>query len=137
MTEKANINGLREKTKRPKEDSVKEETKAGVDNVKSLGRKPWRKRHGYCDRKCVMLCKYTKWNNTDSDDDDCYSFVKIQDPGFPVGGVNLVGGRRLPRPLRFENFVRRNERIWTLSGLGVRRDTVDKWLQPRRDQYFK
>ena len=34
----------------------------------------------------------------------------VADPGFPVGG------RGLPRRLRFENFVCRNERIWTLRG---------------------
>ena len=35
----------------------------------------------------------------------------MADPGFPVGGR-----RRLPRQLRFENFVCRNERIWILGG---------------------
>ena len=41
----------------------------------------------------------------------------VADPGFPVeGGVDLVGGRGLPRQLRFENFVCQNERIWTLRG---------------------
>ena len=35
------------------------------------------------------------------------------DPGFPVGG------RQLPRRLRFENFVCQNERIWTLRGWGA------------------
>ena len=39
---------------------------------------------------------------------------RIQD--FPQGGVDLVGGRVLPRRLRFENFVCQNERIWTLGG---------------------
>ena len=41
-------------------------------------------------------------------------------PGFPVVGTNLVGGggRRLPRRLRFENFVCQRERIWTLRGGG-------------------
>ena len=32
------------------------------------------------------------------------------DPGFPIGG------RGLPKRLRFENFVCRNDRIWTLGG---------------------
>ena len=36
----------------------------------------------------------------------------VADPGFPAGG----GGRGLPRQLHFENFVCRNERIWTLRG---------------------
>ena len=41
----------------------------------------------------------------------------VADPGFPVGGgVDLVGGHQLPRQLRFENFVCRNKRIWTLRG---------------------
>ena len=42
----------------------------------------------------------------------------VADLGFPVGGnVDLVGGERgLPRRLRFENFVCRNERIWTVTG---------------------
>ena len=38
----------------------------------------------------------------------------IQD--FPWGGIDLVGGRWLPKWLRFKNFVCRNERIWTLGG---------------------
>ena len=33
-----------------------------------------------------------------------------------VGGGGGAGGRWLPKWLRFENFVCRNERIWTLSG---------------------
>ena len=32
------------------------------------------------------------------------------------GDVDIVGGRGLPRRLRFENFVCQNERIWTLGG---------------------
>ena len=40
--------------------------------------------------------------------------ISVADPGFPVGG------RGLPRWLRFENFVCQNERIWTLGGGGVR-----------------
>ena len=32
--------------------------------------------------------------------------------------MDLVGGRGLPRQLRFENFVCQNERIWTLGGGG-------------------
>ena len=41
----------------------------------------------------------------------------MADPGFPVGGVDLVGGGcGLPRQLRFENFVCQNERIGTLRG---------------------
>ena len=44
----------------------------------------------------------------------------LADPGFPVGGRGpRRWGRGLPRRLRFENFVCRNERIWTL-GWGVR-----------------
>ena len=37
----------------------------------------------------------------------------VADPGFPIGGADLVGGRQLPRRLRFEKFVCQNERIWT------------------------
>ena len=37
------------------------------------------------------------------------------DPGFPVGGMDLVGGRELPRRLRFKNFICQNERTWTLG----------------------
>ena len=41
----------------------------------------------------------------------------VADSGFPVGGVDLVGGVcGLPRRLHFENFLCRNERIWTLRG---------------------
>ena len=52
---------------------------------------------------------------------NCESFEKrirnsVADLGFPVGGVDLVGGRGLPRWLCFENFVYWNERIWTLRG---------------------
>ena len=32
------------------------------------------------------------------------------------GGADLVGGRQLPRQLRFEKFVCQNERIWTQRG---------------------
>ena len=39
---------------------------------------------------------------------------RIQD--FPKGGTNLVGVRRLPTQLRFENFVCQRKRIWTLRG---------------------
>ena len=37
-----------------------------------------------------------------------------------MGGADLVGGRQLPRRLRFEKFVCQNERIWTRRG-GARR----------------
>ena len=40
----------------------------------------------------------------------------VADPGFPIGGADLVGGRQLPRRLCFEKFVCQNERIWTLRG---------------------
>ena len=51
----------------------------------------------------------------------------VEDPGFPVGGVDLVGeGRGLPRQVCFENFVCQNERIGTLRG-GVR------WAHPPLD----
>ena len=53
----------------------------------------------------------------------------VADPGFPVGGINLVGeGRGFPRQLRFENFVCQNERIWTLrvgGGEGLRRASAN------------
>ena len=43
--------------------------------------------------------------------------VSVADPGFPVGGRGpRRGGGGLLRQLRFENFVCRNERIWTLRG---------------------
>ena len=54
-----------------------------------------------------------------------YLFVwcmAMADPGFPVGGVYLGGGRRLPRQLHFKKFVCQNERIWTLGG-GIAPDT--------------
>ena len=45
------------------------------------------------------------------------SVFPVADPGFPVGrGMDLIGGRGLPRRLCFENFVCQNERIWTLRG---------------------
>ena len=44
------------------------------------------------------------------------SSTSVADPGFPVGGIDLVGRRGLPRWLRFKNFVYQNERIWTLRG---------------------
>ena len=41
-----------------------------------------------------------------------FGTVPAADPGFPVGGVDLVGGGRgLPRQLYFANFVCQNERI--------------------------
>ena len=41
----------------------------------------------------------------------------MADPGFPAGGHGPRRVRRgLPRRLCFENFVRQNERIWTLGG---------------------
>ena len=45
----------------------------------------------------------------------------MADPGFPIGGVDLVGGRGLPRQLRFVKFVCQNERIGSLGGGGARR----------------
>ena len=42
--------------------------------------------------------------------------LAVADPGFPVGGAELVGGRQLPRRLCFKKFVCQNERIWTLRG---------------------
>ena len=50
----------------------------------------------------------------------------VVNPGFPVGGggMDLVGGRGLPRQLHFENFVHQNERIWTLRGM--------HWARPPR-----
>ena len=41
----------------------------------------------------------------------------VVDPGFPLGGVDLVGGREFLRRLRFKNFVCQNERIWALGGM--------------------
>ena len=40
----------------------------------------------------------------------------VADPGLPVGGADLVWGHQVPRQLRFENFVCRSKRIWTLRG---------------------
>ena len=42
----------------------------------------------------------------------CTCQWRIQD--FPWGGMDLVGGRGLPRQLCFEKFICQNERIWTL-----------------------
>ena len=53
------------------------------------------------------------------------TYKSVADPEFPVGGgVDLVGGgeHRLPSRLFFENFVCRNERIWTLGGV--------RWVRP-------
>ena len=44
----------------------------------------------------------------------CYEAVA--DPGFPVGGVDLAGGRGLPRRLHFVKFECRNKRIGSLRG---------------------
>ena len=45
------------------------------------------------------------------------NYESVTDPGFPVGGVDLIGGGRgLPMRLCFANFVCQNERIWTLGG---------------------
>ena len=57
----------------------------------------------------------------------------MADPGFPVGGVDLVAGCGLPRWLRFENFVSQNERIWTLR-LGGGAILVEQ--QTRKLQYL-
>ena len=46
--------------------------------------------------------------------------IAVADPGFPIGGANLVGGCQLPRQLRSKKFVCQSERIWTLRG-GARR----------------
>ena len=35
--------------------------------------------------------------------------ISVADPGFPVGGVDLVGGHGLLRGLHFENFICQNE----------------------------
>ena len=41
----------------------------------------------------------------------------VADPGFSVGGMDLVRwGRGLPRRLRSENFACQNERIGTFMG---------------------
>ena len=62
--------------------------------------------------------------------DCCTSNHKaVADPGFPVGGVDLVGGRGLPRWLRFENFVCQNERIWTLRGRAPGTPPLDSPMQ--------
>ena len=42
-------------------------------------------------------------------------WYSVEDPGFP-GRRPHRWGRLLPKQLRFENFVCRNERIWTLKG---------------------
>lgn len=45
--------------------------------------------------------------------------MAMADPGFSVGGANLVkGGSRLPRRLHFKNFVCWCKRIWNLGGVG-------------------
>ena len=40
----------------------------------------------------------------------------VADPGFPVGGVDLMGGRGPRGGYGYENFVCQNERIWTRRG---------------------
>ena len=41
----------------------------------------------------------------------------VADPGFPVGGANLVGGGApTPEAATFEKFVCENKRMWTLEG---------------------
>ena len=40
--------------------------------------------------------------------------IAVADPGFPVGGVDLVGGCGLQRRLRFVKFLCQNERIGSL-----------------------
>ena len=42
--------------------------------------------------------------------------VAVADPGFPMGGTNLIGGCQLLRWLCFEKIVCQNKRIWTLRG---------------------
>ena len=42
--------------------------------------------------------------------------LTVADPGFPVGGADLIGGHQLLRRLHFEKFVCQNKRIWTLGG---------------------
>ena len=43
--------------------------------------------------------------------------ITVADPGFPMGGADLVGGgRQLSRRLHFKKFVCQNERIWTRRG---------------------
>ena len=49
----------------------------------------------------------------------------VADPGFPVGGMDLVGGRGLPRHLRFEKFACQNEGIETLGGVRRARPPSD------------
>ena len=53
--------------------------------------------------RCQMSCRHQQ------------ATLTVADPGFPAGGVDLVGDVDSPRRLRFENFVCRNERIWTLG----------------------
>ena len=48
----------------------------------------------------------------------CY--ISVADPGFPIGGVDLVRGRGLPRRLHFENFFVKMKESGPLEG-GVRR----------------
>ena len=40
----------------------------------------------------------------------------VADPGFPIGGANVVGGADSRGGLRFKNCVCQHERIWTLRG---------------------
>ena len=47
-----------------------------------------------------------------------YKYYAVADPGFPVGGVDLVGGRRLLRRLRFKNFYVETKESGPLRGGG-------------------
>ena len=42
--------------------------------------------------------------------------VPVVDPGFPTGGMDLIGGHGLLRQLHFKNVGCQNERTWTLRG---------------------
>ena len=48
----------------------------------------------------------------------CHRDISVADPGFPIGGVDLVGrgGAWTPEVVTFQKFVCQNERIWTLRG---------------------
>ena len=46
--------------------------------------------------------------------------IPVADPGFPVGGVNLLGGHQPLTWVLFGENVCEKERIWSCRGVGGR-----------------
>ena len=59
-----------------------------------------------------MHCKYV----TFSVEQDTYSDRPVADPGFPIGGVDPLGGRGHPTQVIFGKNVCKNERIGSRRG---------------------